>query len=171
MMRLLLLPGVLVACQSAPATTPASVVDSFYAASIASGRSGAPSPEELAVLAPYLSDSLKALLVAARGLYEAARVQAPGDKPPFADGSLFSSLFEGPTAVSVVGDTARGATHAVTIRMTYAGADPPVIWTDQVLVVREHGRFVIEDVVYGGDWDFANKGTLRSALAAALINP
>ena len=39
---------------------------------------------------PTWSDSLKALLVAARGLYEAARVQAPGEKPPFADRSLFS---------------------------------------------------------------------------------
>jgi len=54
--------------------------------------------------------------------------------------------------------------------MTYAGADPPVTWTDLVLVVREHGRFVIEDIVYGGNWDFANTGTLRSSLASALIN-
>ena len=169
-MRLLLLSLVLVACHSAPAATPASVVESFYAASIASGASGAPSAEDLAVLSPFLSDSLKSLLGAARRLYEAARVQAPEDKPPFADGSLFSSLFEGPTTVSVVGDTARGSTHAVTVRMTNTGAVPPVSWTDLVLVVQEHGRFVIEDIEYGGNWDFANKGTLRSSLASALLN-
>ena len=169
-MRLLLLSLVLVACHSAPAATPASVVESFYAASIASGASGAPSAEDLAVLSPFLSDSLKSLLGAARRLYEAARVQAPEDKPPFADGSLFSSLFEGPTTVSVVGDAARGSTHAVTVRMTNTGAVPPVSWTDLVLVVQEHGRFVIEDIEDGGNWDFANKGTLRSSLASALLN-
>lgn len=169
-MRLLFLPLVLVACHSAPAATPASVVESFYAASIASEASGAPSAEDLAVLSPFLSDSLKSLLGAARRLYEAARVQAPEDKPPFADGSLFSSLFEGPTTVSVVGDAARGSTHAVTVRMTNTGAVPPVSWTDLVLVVQEHGRFVIEDIEYGGNWDFANKGTLRSSLASALLN-
>ena len=169
-MRLFLLSFVVVACHSAPTTTPLMVVDRFYAAAIASGSSGVPSAEDLAVLAPYLSDSLKTLLVAARGLYEAARVQAPGDKPPFADGSLFSSLFEGPTAVSVVGDTARGSTHAVAVRMTHAGADPPVTWTDLVLVIQEHGRFVIDDIEYGGTWDFASTGTLRSTLTTALIN-
>ena len=165
----LLAPFVLAACHSAPAT-PTSVVERFYAAAIASGASGAPSAEDLAVLSPFLSDSLKALLGAARRLYEAARVQAPDDKPPFADGSLFSSLFEGPTTVSVVGDTARGATHAVTVRMTYSGADPPVSWSDVALVVQEHGRFVIDDIEYGGNWDFANKGTLRSSLASALLD-
>jgi len=169
-MRLLLLSFVLVACHSAPTTTPAGVVDRFYAAAIASGHSGVPSAEDLAVLAPYLSDSLKTLLVAARGLYETARVRAADDKPPFADGSLFSSLFEGPTAVSVLGDSVRGSTHAVTVRMAYAGADPPVTWTDLVLVVEEDGRFVIEDIEYGGNWDFANKGNLRSSLESALIN-
>src|SRR5574341_464019 len=130
MTRLLLLPAVLLGCRSAPAATPASVVTDFYAASVASTQSGVPSPEQVARLAPYLSDSLEALLVAVRRLSEAARVQAPDEKPPFADGNLFSSLFEGPTAVRVVGDSSRGSMHAVSVSMIYAGADPPVIWTD-----------------------------------------
>jgi hypothetical protein len=43
--------------------------------------------------------------------------------------------------------------------------------TDRVVLVMQNGRYVIDDVEYGGKWDFATKGALRSTLAAALANP
>jgi hypothetical protein len=40
----------------------------------------------------------------------------------------------------------------------------PVEWTDTVRLVREDGAWRIDDVAYGGQWDFANTGTLRESL-------
>jgi len=159
------------ACRSAPEADPKTVVQQFYSAAIAGKVSGAPTAEQLATLAPYLSDTLHALLVAARKRNEADVARAPDEKPSFAEGDLFSSLFEGPNAAEVLADSARGASRVATVRMTYSGATPAVTWIDHVVLVRGKRGYVIDDVEYGGQWDFASKGTLKSSLATALATP
>jgi hypothetical protein len=37
-----------------------------------------------------------------------------------------------------------------------------------VLLREENGRFVVTDIVFGGGWDFANKGSLLAGLRAGL---
>ena len=159
-----------VGCQTAPAPNATSVVQQFYRTTIADSVTGAPTQKQLADLSPYLSDTLKSLLVAARKRNEADVARAPDEKPSFAEGDLFSSLFEGPNEAEVVADSARGAARVATVRMTYKGATPIVTWTDRVVLVLQQGRYVIDDVEYGGKWDFASKGTLKSTLAAALAS-
>jgi hypothetical protein len=41
-------------------------------------------------------------------------------------------------------------------------------WTDTVLLREENGRFVVTDILFGGGWDFANKGSLLAGLRAGL---
>ena len=161
---LLLLP--LAACETTPSAT--TVVEQFYAATIAGRITGAPTPEQLATLAPYLSDTLQTLLAGARRQHDADVARSPDEKPAFADGDLFSSLFEGPNATEVTADSARGDRRVVSVRLTYRGADPAVTWVDRVVVSTEHSRPVIDDIEYGGQWGFASKGTLRKSLEAAL---
>ena len=162
---------VVAACTSAPADTAASVVERFYATTIAQKVTGAPTSEQLAALSPYLTDTLRALLDAARRQNETEAARTPDEKPSFADGDLFSSLFEGPNAVDVIADSARGSMRVATVQMTSTGANPPVTWTDRVVLVPRDGRLAIDDVEYGGTWDFANKGSLRATLASALATP
>jgi hypothetical protein len=162
---------VVLACTSSTTETATSVVRRFYAATIAQKVTGAPTSAQLATLTPYISDTLRSLLDAARRRNEADAARTPDEKPAFADGDLFSSLFEGPNAVDVVGDSARGDARVATVRMTYTGANPPVSWTDHVILTTGDGRFRIDDIEYGGQWDFANKGSLRASLVAALASP
>lgn len=166
--QLLLMVLPLGACQTTP--SPQTVVEQFYAATIAGRVAGAPTPEQLATLAPYLSDTLQKLLSAARRQHDADVARSPDEKPAFADGDLFSSNFEGPNAVEVIADSARGAHRVVSTRMTYRGADPVLTWVDRVVVTTERDRPVIDDVEYGGQWGFASKGTLRKSLEAALAS-
>jgi phage tail protein X len=170
MRHLLLLALLLPACGPASTTapTPGSVVSAFYRATIGTASYGPPTPAELTVLAPMLSDTLRALLRAARELHDSDLARAPDEKPAFADGSLYSSLFEGPTTATVVADSARGTGHAVSVQLTYSGATPPVTWTDVALVIEAGDHFVIDDIEYHGTWDFANRGTLRQMLTDAL---
>ncbi len=157
-----------VGCQSAPKPNVSAVVRQFYAATIADHMSGAPTAQQLATLAPYVSDTLRSLLAAARKRNEADLVRAPDEKPSFAEGDLFSSLFEGPNEATVLADSARGALRVATVRMTYTGAQPAVTWIDHVVLTEQAGRYVIDDIEYGGTWAFANKRTLRASLATAL---
>src|SRR5262245_21296747 len=82
-------------------TDPAQAVSRFYTAYQKTDHGGLPSPEARKALAPFLTARLRGLLE------EAAKVQAdyakryPDEKPPFADGDLFCSLFEGFTTFEV----------------------------------------------------------------------
>ena len=161
-------PGEAPASASPASASPRSVVQDFYAATIAQRVTGAPTAAQLTSLAPYLSDTLRALLVAARQRTEADAARDPNEKPAFVEGDLFSSLFEGPNAVEVVADSTRGDQQVVTVRMTSTTANPPVRWTDRVVLMKERGRYVIDDVEYAGTWDFASKGTLSASIVEGL---
>jgi hypothetical protein len=164
----LLLSVALVGCESTAAPSASNVVRQFYAATIAGKVSGAPTAEQLTTLTPLLSDTLRSLLAAARRLSDAEAARSPDEKPPFVEGDLFSSLFEGPTSVEVSADSARGDRRVASVRMTSNGANPPVTWVDRAVLVKQGDRYVIDDIEYGGQWDFANKGTVRSTLVSGL---
>ena len=168
----LLLTVALLGCESQTAEpNAADVVRQFYASTMAGKVSGAPTADQLTTLAPFLSDTLRSLLAAARKLSDAEAAKAPDEKPPFVEGDLFSSLFEGPTSIEVSADSARGDQRVASIRMTSTGANPAVTWVDRAVLVKQGDRYVIDDIEYGGQWDFANKGTLRASLVSGLKAP
>jgi len=78
-----------------------------------------------------------------------------------ADGCLFASLFEGPTSFDV-GDVAYGRSDIrVAVRFRY-GTDTH--WQDEIVVRRERGVYVIDDVVFAGAGPFNPPGRLSEAL-------
>jgi hypothetical protein len=143
--------------------TPAGVVHGFYALD-AVHAGGAMDAAALAGAAPMLTRELAAALERARAERDRSLAEHPGDKPPFVEGALFSSLFEGytsalPLTVATEGDHAR-----VPVCFAFADDSGRTEWTDTVVLRKEDGAWRIDDVVYGGQWDFANTGTLREAL-------
>jgi hypothetical protein len=145
------------------------VVTQLYGTLIRLHVSGAPTPEALDSLSPFLSAELTKLLHDARAMHDADERRAPDEKPAFADGDLFTSLFEGHRRLEIAGDSVQpDGSHRVAVHFTYDAAPPPVQWTDHVIVKGEGGRLVVSDVEYGGDWPFANKGSLVASIRAAL---
>lgn len=162
-----ILASVLAACGK-PEATPARVAEGFYGARMDARIVGAPDARQLEALVPYLGDELRTLLAQARQRHDEEAAKAPGEKPAFADGDLFSSLFEGPTSFKVGIDEPTGDVHRVSVQLAYDRQQPVVSWTDKVVVKPENGRFVVADIEYGGTWDFGNKGSLVSMLKKAL---
>ncbi len=166
-----------------PAAAPEQVVADLYAALNRLRPSGAPTDTQRLILAPLLSAELTGLLQRADAARTAARAAAPTEKPPFTDGDLFSSLFEGPTAFTVGKAVSAAAAPGgrlgdlqVPVDLVHtidpaAGGGEPATWTDTVLLREENGRFVVADIAFGGGWDFANKGTMIAALRAGLGEP
>lgn len=148
--------------------SPGDVVEDFYALRLELGTTGAPAPAELERMAPYLSTELRELLAQARKRREDEAARAPAEKPSFAEGDLFSSLFEGPTSFQVGADEATGDVHRVSVQLAHDLQQPVVSWTDKVVVGDEAGRWVVADIEYGGSWEFGNKGSLVSMLKRAL---
>lgn len=155
-------------CQNPTPDSPADAARGFYEIAIESGVSGAPTTDQLTALAPYLSGELRSLLAEARAVSVAEAVARPDEKPPYVEGDLFTSLFEGPTRFEIVGDTPGGTAGRVAVRFSYDRTSPPVVWTDTVVVADEDGRPVVADVIYGGTWQVANRGSLAASLHREL---
>ncbi|HWA16103.1 MAG TPA: hypothetical protein VG817_06715 [Gemmatimonadales bacterium] len=166
--------GLLAACHE-PAAGPAAsvIVDSLYRVRQPFQANGAPTATELASMSPWLSAELRTLLARADSLRSAESTAAPDEKPSFVEGDLFSSLFEGPTAYSIkaaeVDSTTLPGTWRVPVHFTFVDRTTAQKWTDTALVVMEDGRPVVSDVRYGGEWDFANKGSLLTSLTFSFL--
>lgn len=155
-------------------------VGDLYATLASLRPSGAPTATQHVVLAPMITRELADLLQRADAARAAARAAAPDEKPPFTDGDMFSSLFEGPTGYAVGTPVPAAAEPGVIagdilvpVSLTHAadrmtGGGKVTTWTDTVLLREEDGRLVVADIRFGGAWDFANKGGLLAGLRAGL---
>jgi hypothetical protein len=138
------------------------VVCRFYEIVVQMQAAGLPSAEEQRVLAPYLTLELQRLMDDARAYQEAFAREHPNEKPPFVDGSLFTSLFEGLDRFEIVRAEELGSEDAeVVVRFEYRDADP---WEDAVHVTREDERYVITDIVFSGAGAFNPSGRLTDRL-------
>ena len=136
---------------------------------------GLPTPSNMRRMRPFLSVRLAEAIEAARR-YQADYVAAhpaqksPGggppiiNKPPFVDGDLFSSLYEGARAFEVVDIEPHGEdTWVSTVRFHY---DPDLDgWVDRIAVTRVDGHYGVDDVLYARTMGFGPKGKLSEVLA------
>jgi hypothetical protein len=155
------------ACRPAPpAEKPEKVVEVFFGNLFLAPFGGAPDSARLVQLRPFLSDTLAALLVAADSTRAADIARAPNEKPAWVDGDLFGSLFEGASGFYLQYGVADGAGYKVPVVKQYQPkpGDPRTVWTDTAVVVAQRGKWVVDDGIFGGGWDFAQKGGLRQAL-------
>ena len=141
---------------------PARVVCGFYRAYLEVQPIGLPNHEQEKALAPYLSPALVARMDGARRYQEAFETEHPNEKPPFVDGSLFTSMYEGFDRFEIVQveemheDGAR-----VTVRFGYEDAPP---WEDIVILTRGE-RYAIDDIVFLGAGQFNPAHRLTEALS------
>jgi hypothetical protein len=135
-----------------------------------------PDAAKLKQLEPFVSRRLAGLLrgaLAYRERWIAEHPPEPGpsggppviSKPPFSDGALFSSLFEGPHRFTVGDVSEVGDTYRVNLELRY---EPPgakaLVWTDVAIVVKENDRYVVDDVELLGDWPFGSHGLVSKML-------
>ena len=139
------------------------VVCRFYQAHLEIRPIGLPTPAQQRVLAPYLTPALMGRIDDARRYQEEFEAEHPDEKPPFVDGSLFTSMYEGFDRFEIVRsepDASGGA--KVIVRFEYKDAPP---WEDAVIVTREGDRYAIDDMVFSGAGAFNPAHRLTEALS------
>lgn len=146
------------------ADTPEGAVCGFYARYLEVRPTGLPTPVQQATLAPWLSGGLEARFDAARRQQERFRAEHPGEKPPLVDGCLFASLFEGPTSFEVGAADAGDGVARVPVKFRHGNE---AAWQDVIVLTREGGRFVIDDIEFAGAGPFNPPGRLSEALERA----
>ncbi|MEI9990637.1 MAG: hypothetical protein WDM86_11415 [Rhizomicrobium sp.] len=117
---------------------------------------------------PFLSARLDALLAQA-GDADKRFAAANKAAPPLVEGDLFTSLFEGASTVAVGACTAAGSAGSCTASLSYAPpGGNPTRWTDTVYLVNTPEGWRVDDIGYGGSWDFGNKGRLSETLGQVI---
>lgn len=136
----------------------------FYTELRRLGVSGLPDEAAWAKLQGFCSESLRVALD--RAVKEQAEFMRkfPDEKPPWIEGDLFSSLFEGPRQFQVGKAKVQGEIAEVPVECSYTEGGETTKWTDVLILSKTGNAWLIDDVRYGGEWDFANSGTLKDAL-------
>jgi hypothetical protein len=145
------------ATSGAAQESPSTAVNGFYAAYTKQPFTGLPTGDAWKRVAPHVSGSLARLMTAAQAEQARCKKGFPDEKPPWVEGDMFSSSFEGFTKFRVAdGASPTGARATIAVEFEYAKGDKPVTWRDEILLVREGQRWVIDDVRYRRGQGFGN---------------
>jgi hypothetical protein len=134
----------------------------FYTATRSAG-SGLPDAAARARLAPLMTPALQQLFASAAAT-EDHFTSTHKNLPPLVEGDIYSSLFEGPTQFSVGACTGDAAKATCPIALTYSDKSGITRWTDTLYLASTAGGWKVDDIAYGGNWDFGNKGKLSDTL-------
>lgn len=151
-----------------PAREAATAFYRSYAKLRAEARrmTGLPDAKQLGRLAPMLTAELRRALAAAKAEQQRCAKAFPDGKPPWIEGDLFSSNFEGFTSFRAGPGKGRGRTRSVTVRFRYVEGKSRVEWSDELLLRNESGRWRVDDVAYRATFAFSSGfgSNLRASL-------
>lgn len=163
------------------AATNASAADTQALAKAATGfyeaymtlhpSDGVPDAAVRAKFAPLVSRALDELFAQAREAEDRFAKATRYQSPPLVEGDLFTPNFEGASSfrIAACAFDARGGHCAVSL--TYDDRkNKPVSWTDTVYLVDTPMGWRVDDIAYGGSWDFGNRGRLTTTLKDAIAN-
>ena len=146
------------------ANTPTGVANTFYRKYIAYKMSGLPTPTQLKGISPHLSKEIIDQINIDRKKQKAAIKAHPDEKPPWIEGDLFSSMFEGATSFRLGKARAGEKRSEVDVHLVYKYKSDATEWMDTAVLEKVDGRWVITDILFKGNWDFKSGASLRNAL-------
>lgn len=137
--------------------TGSQTIRSFYQTYSAMKTSGLPDAAGLVRLGPYFSAPLRKLIQTAQTTQARCQKKHPDEKPPWIEGDMFSSSFEGFTRFQVVTAGApKGSATVYKVNFEYVDRNSKVAWTDEVALIKEGGRWVIDNIFYRMNSAFGN---------------
>lgn len=159
-----------IASVSSAADTPKAAVTGLYNTYIKLKTRGIPSAKDLAQYKPYITPELAGLLKSAEDAEIKYNWDTKGEVPPLVEGDIFTSLFEGADSFKVLSCDEKGesASCLLEFKNTNPGDGKTFTWKDGVMLVKGKSGWLVSDVEYKGDWDFAVKGTLTGMLKGVI---
>jgi hypothetical protein len=132
---------------------------------------GIPDAATRARFAPYISPALDQLFVEGDRAEDRYAKATKNQAPPLIEGDLFTPNFEGASSYKIGACAADAGGGHCAVTLTYDDRkDKPLSWTDTVFLVRTPQGFRVDDIAYGGTWDFGNKGRLTRTLKGAIAD-
>jgi len=142
-------------------------VKAFYLATLNLREGGIPKRSSLKKLSPLISFKFNKNLQAALDAEEREFKRTKGKEPPLVQGALFYSLFEGANRIKDIRTDSKGGANEFIVELEFG--DPInkksfTKWSDRAILVKENGKWVVDDLELLGDWQFGTKGKLSTIL-------
>jgi hypothetical protein len=138
----------------------------FYQKYLELNVRGLPNEKQLKILSPYLSEDLRKLFEKAQLEQKQFIEENPTEKPPWVDGDMFTSLFEGAQSFKTGEVKTRGVYTDVSVNLEYKENGQTSRWTDTLVLVKTKEGWRVWDILLNGDWQFKNGSNLRQVLEA-----
>ena len=143
---------------------PTAVTENFYDKYLALDVRGLPDKDQAWELSRFFSSQIKTLIKINRRKQEEFIKKHPDEKPPWIEGDLFTSSYEGATSFRVGKMRIKGATREVDVLLHHVSESDKVKWTDTVILKRENKKWVIANIIFKGKWQFKTGSSLLNAL-------
>jgi len=156
----------LIACQEIYAAdegknAAANFYQNYHKLRQSGGLTGIPNEAQLAQLSPLITPQLRKLFSAAYLEQQRCIKQSPDDKPPWIEGDIFSSNFEGFTSFNAENSKPQGQARQVSrkqvpIKFVYIEGKYKVKWTDTLVLRNEAGHWLVDDIFYHANFAFTS---------------
>jgi len=117
---------------------------------------GIPDEPQLAQLAPLITPELRDLFSAALHEQKRCEDKFPEDKPPWIEGDIFSSSFEGFTSFKVSASRRARRGREVTVSFAYVEGKDRVTWHDVLVLRNDTGPWLVDDLFYRAKFAFTS---------------
>ena len=84
------------------------------------------------------------------------------------EGDLFTSLFEGASAFTVLSCDSRTGSCLVELSYLDPESKAPTTWQDKVYLVKDSPGWLVDDIEFLGNWQFMHKGRLKELLKQVI---
>ena len=178
--KLILKTGVLVCCTAwagfvGPSQAQADsrlehAASAFYRIYLTNRPAGIPNAAIRAKFSPAISHTLGQLLERADSAERHYAKVTRRLVPPLVQGDIFTSLFEGAVNFTVRDCKRTESATVCGVALRYGSGSNSAQWVDKIHLVRSRGRWVVDDIEYGGDWGFMHQGRLKDVLRRAIID-
>ncbi len=145
---------------------PKEVAARFYRTLHKLKISGLPNAQEAKLLAPFLSPDLQKLMQVAKRKQAEFSKEHPAEKPPWIEGDLFSSLFEGAHGSRIGTPVLQDERAEVPVHLFYCDGKKLTRWSDTLVLTRTAKGWMVSDILYKASWDFKPSTSLRGVLQA-----
>ena len=142
----------------------------FYRIYLTTRPTGIPNAAIRTKFSPAISHTLAQLLERADSAERHYAKVTRRLVPPLVQGDIFTSLFEGAENFTVRDCKRTEAVTVCGVELRYGSGGNSAQWVDKIHLVRSRGRWVVDDIEYGGDWGFMHKGRLKDVLRRAIID-
>lgn len=116
-------------------------------------------------MAPLMSADLVKLIASARRKQEESIRRHPDDKPPWIEGDLFASNFEGVSSFRLGTPATQAGKASIPVYLEYRDGKDAVRWIDVIVLERAGGQWRVWNIYMNAPWPFKSGPDLRAMLS------